>query len=422
MKNIKVAIYSEGFIGWGGGRDFIATIAEGLEASDNVDTVLLITRLSLLDKLLGRIKDFIKSKGDWPYFCKLYNRRKANEKLLKVSEPLLIETFRFCSPNTKVIKYVHSVNRYINTRTDKLKKCIRKNGIDIILPQIEVGAEDIGIPVIGYLFDFQHKYLLDFFSKEEITLRDGNFKRQIENSKYLVVNAKDVKKDIYKYFPEYKGKVIVLPFKPFQTLSVNEQTNLDKYELPEKYYIICNQFWIHKSHRLAFAALEKLFNEGHTDIHLVCTGKMEDARFSQYIQELKEYLFGLNCKNNIHLVGFIPKKDQIQIMDRAIALVQPTLFEGGPGGGAVYNALCLGMPCIVSNIKVNLEITGYENVYYFKTNDADDLAKMMLEHINDKHLNKEAVRRKNVQNKKEYADELIGQLFEIIDDYKKVYN
>lgn len=418
MNSIKVAICAEGFIGWGGGRDFIATIAEGLETSENVDTILLIMRYSFLDKLLGRIKDFIKCKGNWSFYRKLNDKRTANEKLIKVSEPLLIEIFRTCSPNTKIVKYTHSTNRLINTRTKKMKKCIKKNGIDVILPQIEVGIEDLGIPVIGYLYDFQHKYLLDFFSQEEIAIRDGNFKRQIDNSKYLIVNAEDVKKDIYKFFPEYKGKVIVLPFKPFQTLALKDQVDLDKYELPEKYYVICNQFWVHKSHRLAFAALEKIFNDGYTDIHIVCTGKMEDERFPQYIQELKKYLFGLNCKNNIHFVGFVPKKDQLQIMNRAIALVQPTLFEGGPGGGAVYNALCLGMPCIVSDIRVNREITGYQNVYFFKANNVDDLAKKMLEHIHDKHQDKEEVERKIVQNKKEYADELLGQLLEIIEDYK----
>ncbi|MCM1175373.1 MAG: glycosyltransferase [Blautia sp.] len=416
---MKVAIFAEGFIGWSGGRDLIATIADGLEASDQVDTVLLITEYSLSDKFLGRIKDFIKSKGNWGYFRKLYTGRAANEKLLKTNESLLIEVFRACSPDTKIVKYMYSANRFMNTRTKKLKEYVQKNGIDIIMPQTEVADEDIGIPVVGYLYDFQHKYLLDFFSQEERAVRDRNFERQIEKSRYLVVDAEDVKKDIYKFFPDYKGKVIVLPFKPFQTLELEEQADLGRYELPEKYYVICNQFWIHKSHRLAFAALEKIFNGGHQDIHLVCTGKMEDNRFPQYIQELKEYLSGLNCKDNIHLTGFIPKKDQLQIMDRAIALVQPTLFEGGPGGGSVRNALCLGVPCIVSDIKVNQEITGYENVYFFQANNADDLADVMLEHIHDKHLDRETVKRKVVRNKQEYADELLSQLLEIIDDYKK---
>ncbi len=419
MNKIKVAIHSEGFIKWGGGREFIATIAEGLEAADNIDTILIISRHSRLDKFFELIKELIKSKGNKEKFNQMYDRRMLNQNLLKENESLLIGLFSICSPNTKIVRYTYSSNRFINTRAKRLKECIRTNDIDIILPQFEVLGKNIGVPVVGYLYDFQHKYLKDFFSSEEIEIRDRNFKHQIENSKYLVVNAIDVKNDINKYFPEYKGKAFVLPFKPFQVINIEGETNLEKYNLPEKYYIISNQFWIHKAHNVAFAALEKLFNEGHKDIHLVCTGEMVDRHSPKYIQELMDGLSSLNCKKNIHLLGFVPKKDQLQIMDKAIALIQPTLFEGGPGGGSVYNALCLGVPCIVSDIQVNKEIIGYNNVYFFKVNSVDDLASMMLEHVNDKHLDKGLVEKKIIQNKKEYANELMERLSEIINDYKK---
>ena len=81
--------------------------------------------------------------------------------------------------------------------------------------------------------------------------------------------------------------------------------------------------------------------------------------------------------DRIHFLGHIPKQDQIGIMNGAIAVIQPTLFEGGPGGGAVYDAVAIGVPAILSDIPVNLEIVGEANLLYFKAGDASDLTEKM---------------------------------------------
>ena len=86
----------------------------------------------------------------------------------------------------------------------------------------------------------------------------------------------------------------------------------------------------------------------------------------------------MNLSQYIHFLGYIPKKDQLQILRGAIALLQPTLFEGGPGGGAVYDAVSLGVPSIVSDIPVNKEILG-GNVFFFHTGSSDAMKEKMLE-------------------------------------------
>jgi hypothetical protein len=63
-------------------------------------------------------------------------------------------------------------------------------------------------------------------------------------------------------------------------------------------------------------------------------------------------------------------------MNHAIALVQPTLFEGGPGGGAVYNAIAMGTRCIISDIPVNKEIED-STVTFFKAASPEDLCGKM---------------------------------------------
>jgi glycosyltransferase involved in cell wall biosynthesis len=111
------------------------------------------------------------------------------------------------------------------------------------------------------------------------------------------------------------------------------------------------------------------------DIHIVCTGKMEDYRFPDHIRGLRDEVRGLGIEERVHCLGHIPKADQIVIMKGALAVLQPTLFEGGPGGGAVYDAISLGVPAILSDIPVNREIEGEENLFYFVAGSAEDLTK-----------------------------------------------
>jgi glycosyltransferase involved in cell wall biosynthesis len=68
-------------------------------------------------------------------------------------------------------------------------------------------------------------------------------------------------------------------------------------------------------------------------------------------------------------------------MRSAVALVQPSLFEGGPGGGAVFDAVSLGVSCIVSDIKVNRELND-PIVTFFNALDAASLAEEMLKALN----------------------------------------
>ena len=74
---------------------------------------------------------------------------------------------------------------------------------------------------------------------------------------------------------------------------------------------------------------------------------------------------GAEAEHRIRILGLIPKYDQIQIMRGAVAVIQPTLFEGGPGGGAVYDAVSIGTPVILSDIPVNREVEAGRGLIQF---------------------------------------------------------
>jgi glycosyltransferase involved in cell wall biosynthesis len=98
-------------------------------------------------------------------------------------------------------------------------------------------------------------------------------------------------------------------------------------------------------------------------------------------------------------------------MKNSLALIQPTLFEGGRGGGSVWDAISLGVSSIVSDIEPNLEIKE-ENMLFFKTKDENDLALKMEEII--KSPKQKATREQLIEKSQKNAKKLNDFLIDLI--------
>ncbi len=221
-------------------------------------------------------------------------------------------------------------------------KLMESKKIDILFPCHAPLGENFPITWIGYIPDIQHKRLPQNFSFDEIRQRDFTFQRQLRECDSLIVTSKDVKNDILKYYPPDfydEKKIFATEFSPIlreEWLHL-ENISLKKYKLPEKYFIISNQFWIHKDHKTAFRALALLHKNysSFKNVHIVCTGKMEDYRDPNHIKNLKAEIRKLKLENKIHLLGFIPRLDQIKMIRNSVAVIQPSVFEGDAGGGGM---------------------------------------------------------------------------------------
>lgn len=407
MDQIRIGITAKNFYLWDGGIDFIATIAQGIENDVSASSYILLKDDGFFLKMAKIMKIVLKNKLS-------INRIRSEVKNYHSRYDKLISVFQECSPNTRILWY--KGNYYDDDR--KIMDCLHKHSIDILMPYNGYFIGNTKVPWVGYMYDFQHEYLPELFSENDIKIRKEELGVRLENSKYIIVNAKDVKNDIKKFYPENDSTIFVLPFAPFQKPEYFDNSNLSLYNLPNRYFMISNQFWHHKNHLVAFDALEELYNDGYHDIHIVCSGKIEDSRNPEYIKKLINRVKGMNCQQNIHFLGYIPKPDQIAIMRNAAGLIQPTLCEGGPGGGAVYNALCLGITCLISDIRVNREIIGYDNVYFFNPKNSSELAKLMLDHSLDDRLPDDLVEKKIEENKRYYCKSIINFAKKVVQDFQ----
>jgi len=258
-----------------------------------------------------------------------------------------------------------------------LARTARRLSLDVLVPSHNALPADFPTPWVGYIADFQHRYLAHLFSEHERRSRDAHFSAMLGRAKTIIVNSRAAAKDALRFHPEGTSKIFHLPFSAApQSHWLAAPTHVaEKFGVHGRYFLISNQFWKHKDHLTAFAAFASVANV-HPEIHLVCTGATEDYRDPHYFSALKEFLRDRNIAQRVHILGMIPKLEQIELMKSSVALVQPTLFEGGPGGGAVYDAVSLGIPCLVSDIDVNRELDE-PLVDFFAAGDAASLAAQM---------------------------------------------
>lgn len=390
---------------WGGGIDLLRLIANALILKSKEHS-LNIYFLLPDDKKITHIFDIISLATRVVLYKEYALIKKGNEEFLTLYQ----DSFRNLDGKLKIIRYYNSKRGLI--------RCLEKINADVVFPASISLGKDFPVPWIGYFWDFQHKYFPEYFSSDDSLGRDITIATTLKDAKSIVVNSKSVKNDIDKFFPYHKCRVFNLPFAatPINSWFDDPEDNLQKkYALPDNYFVISNQLWIHKSHITAFEALAKIKNK---DIHIVCTGNTHDYRFPTYFTELKGKNQQLGIESRVHFLGHIPKIDQINIMKKSIAVIQPTLFEGGPGGGEVYDAVALGIPAIVSDIPINLEIEE-ENIFFFKSGSFEDMASKMQALLRQDKIikSKEELLNKGLVRAHKLGDMLLEAINYRINDY-----
>jgi glycosyltransferase involved in cell wall biosynthesis len=379
---ITIAVPAKYFLYWSGGVDFLRNCANALLLKgDAVRLHLLFPRRTAK----GTLIDFL-----LPY------KRRVDETILSrkpldcrgkpASKNALMDSLSPKGGNLFSTMYREERNGLLS--------CLDAIRADVLLPVAESPGASYPCPWLGYIPDLQHKNLPHFFSKEECAARDLVFAGLLRDARGVIVNSRAARTDIEKFYPEFRNRLFAMPFSPVPRpgwFDGDPSACKRRYGLPNRYFLISNQFWVHKSHGTAFEALYRLRrNLPASDVHIVCTGETRDYRFPDYFGGLKTRIEEMGLSGSVHFLGHIPKNDQIQIMRGAVAVLQPTLCEGGPGGGAVYDAVATGTPVLASDIPVNREIEG-DNVFFFRARSSDDMAGTMAD------LLKRSVRRPSTE-------------------------
>lgn len=240
---------------------------------------------------------------------------------------------------------------------------------------------------VGYLFDFQHCHMPQLFPKRIRKNRDARFARIAADANAIIVNSKAAANDATAFLGIPAERILIIPYTPHAHawwFDGDPVETRQRYGIKSCYLLVSNHFWKHKDHATALRAFE-IMREQHSDMNLelVLTGDPIDHREPRHYGDLITLSERLGIAAHVHFLGLIPKRDQLALLRGCMALMQPTQFEGGPGGGAVYEAIGLGVPVIVSDIPVNLEID-QGDVRFFRMGDAEDLAARTTEALSQR--------------------------------------
>lgn len=261
-----------------------------------------------------------------------------------------------------------------------VEELIEKYSLDVIYPLHDFPVRSkTKTKIISWYADLQHKYYPAFFSKLRIFGRNFRILLTLRNANDLVVSSQAVMDDFNKFYNIKKEiRIHIYNFvsiiDPLKDLRIEDLRI--KYDLPEKYFLVSNQFHKHKNHKVVLLALVGLNKMGNRK-HIAMTGKLPNDANSPYMSELIRIIEDNNLKDQISMLGVIPRNEQLQIMKYSQAILQPSLFEGW--STVIEDAISLQVPVIASNLPVNIEQIGKDRVY-FDPNDPGQLATILADY------------------------------------------
>jgi glycosyltransferase involved in cell wall biosynthesis len=227
--------------------------------------------------------------------------------------------------------------------------------------------------------DFQDKHLPEFFSPDELAMRELQHRSYFENFKHLVFSSNAARFDFETFYPEARVNEYVVHFAVFEAVPSleNYETVLAKYGLPERFFYCPNQFWIHKNHDVVIDAVALLKKRG-IETTVVFSGKEHDHRAPDYTVRLKARVVDEGLGNNVRFLGFIPRDDQMVIFRKAVSIIQPSLFEGW--STVIEDAKSVSQYILASRIPANVEQAD-TNIEFFEPKDPSALAELMSAYV-----------------------------------------
>lgn len=320
--------------------------------------------------------------------------KKIDEKLVHKFEGLaeirrdsLFDRFSLKWYTDMILRDLFRINPLFN-------KLVEQEKIDIVSHSYIYGR-DLKCISINWIPDFQHCRLPKMFSKSNYLVRNYRLKALARYSDSIILSSFDALNDFDKFAPQYKSKGRVIHFVSQIPDSLPDANDIQKkYSISGKYFLLPNQFWAHKNHRVVFEAIN-IIKEIQPDILLVCSGKMKDDRNPKFMDSLRDFIEINTLQENIKLLGLIPYDDVLSLMKGSISVINPSFFEGW--SSSVEEAKNMGKNLILSNINVHVEqASSYAT--FFDANNITELSNILFREWNNPSKSKETNLKENLRS------------------------
>lgn len=227
------------------------------------------------------------------------------------------------------------------------------SAIDVVYPGF--GSTVAGSVTMRWIPDFQHRHLPELFSTEEREARDRSIGAIAAHPGVVVLSSATAADDFRRFYPGHLATPRVWHFCSLLDSRgpVPPLPEVAGSRFPEKFLYLPNQFWVHKNHITVFKALARLRADRGLRVPLVCTGAQSDRRNAEHFAGLAAFIARNGLAEQIHMLGLIDRREQVGILRRAAAVVQPSRFEGW--STVVEDVRATGRPIFLSDLAVHRE-------------------------------------------------------------------
>jgi glycosyltransferase involved in cell wall biosynthesis len=276
-----------------------------------------------------------------------------------------------------------------------LQALLQRHGVSILSHSLHLGRQT-ALKTIGWIPDFQHIHLPEFFSTEDLRQRDRDYMKLCELCDKIIVSSGCVASDLQAFAPAYAHKAELLRFVASPSPLAHSATLSDlqkTYSFNKPYFLLPNQFWAHKNHRVVLNAL-KILKRRNEPLLVLATGSFEDYRNPSFFPSLMEYAKECDVLDCFRVLGKIPFDHLIGLMQHATAFINPSRFEGW--STSVEEAKTMGKQIVLSDIPVHRE-QAPERAFFFPTDDPNALATAMMAASSQLDTQQESVMRDLVE-------------------------
>ncbi len=291
----------------------------------------------------------------------------------------------------------------------------RQHNIDVAFEAANFYGWRFPLKTIAWIPDLQHQRLKHYFNFFAFWKREIGFRTQVYSGRHIMLSSEDTKSDFQYFYRIKPNRLHVVRFAvPIRAVAFDLNSLLTKYELPEFFFYLPNQFWKHKNHQCVIRALASANQKGFA-ITVAVSGNPRDPRDPNYFPDLVSLARNLGASSQFKILGLIPYEDVQALMRSCVAIINPSRFEGW--STTVEEAKSLGVDMLLSDINVHREQAG-ALAQYFDVDDKDTLAKLLIDHQRKFKINKKQptdfILKQAEENMRTFAESFASMLSKLV--------
>jgi glycosyltransferase involved in cell wall biosynthesis len=206
------------------------------------------------------------------------------------------------------------------------------------------------IKAVITVHDIVHRKFPETMALPNLLVERLLMRRSLLRSDAIMTDSDATAADIEKYYAVDAEKILTIHPGTPKFAPQPGDNNDSAHDLPAKYFLFVGTLDPRKNFRRIFKSFERI-DPGQNDVHMVIVGARGWEK-KDLFRELKQH----PLSSNIHLKGYVSRKQLAHYYKNALCLLFPSLYEGF--GFPILEAMYCGTPVITANTSSMPEVAG----------------------------------------------------------------